>query len=125
MESQGKEKGLKRILICMDWYEPGFKAGGPIRSVANIVNALKDEFESELWASGNYYFILAGYTVLVALVLIMLFLFLKKYRNQIFENNVKVTFIFFNVLFNLLISIFLFLFLTNLYIYKILRILLI
>ena len=35
----------KRILICIDWYEPGFKAGGPIRSVANIVNALKDDFE--------------------------------------------------------------------------------
>lgn len=29
----------------MDWYEPGFKAGGPIRSVANIVNALQKEFE--------------------------------------------------------------------------------
>ena len=35
----------KRILICIDWYEPGFKAGGPIRSVANIVSALKNEFE--------------------------------------------------------------------------------
>lgn len=35
----------KRILICIDWYEPGFKAGGPIRSVANIVNALQDDFE--------------------------------------------------------------------------------
>lgn len=29
----------------MDWYEPGFKAGGPIRSVANLVNELKHEFE--------------------------------------------------------------------------------
>jgi len=35
----------KRILICVDWYEPGFKAGGPIRSVANLVNALKNDFE--------------------------------------------------------------------------------
>ena len=35
----------KRILICIDWYEPGFKAGGPIRSVANIVNELKDDYE--------------------------------------------------------------------------------
>jgi glycosyltransferase involved in cell wall biosynthesis len=35
----------KRILVCIDWYEPGFKAGGPIRSVANIVNALKDDYE--------------------------------------------------------------------------------
>ena len=35
----------KRILICLDWYEPGFKAGGPIRSVVNIVNALKDDYD--------------------------------------------------------------------------------
>ena len=35
----------KRILVCIDWYEPGFKAGGPIRSVANMVNALKHEYE--------------------------------------------------------------------------------
>jgi hypothetical protein len=45
MELPDKEIGHKRVLICLDWYEPGFKAGGPIRSVANIVNALKDEFE--------------------------------------------------------------------------------
>jgi len=38
-------KDKKKILICIDWYIPGFKAGGPIRSVANIVNAFKDEFE--------------------------------------------------------------------------------
>lgn len=35
----------KRILICVDWYEPGFKAGGPIRSVANLVKALRTEFD--------------------------------------------------------------------------------
>ncbi|MDF0708618.1 HD family phosphohydrolase [Flagellimonas okinawensis] len=63
-----------------------------------ILNSLKDEYESELWMGSNYYFILLGYTILVALVLIMLFLFLKRYRNEIFENNNKVTFIFFNIL---------------------------
>ncbi|MCK5440949.1 MAG: HDIG domain-containing protein [Maribacter sp.] len=63
-----------------------------------ILESLKDEFESELWASNNYYFILGGYTVLVALVLMMLFLFLKKYRLEVFENGTKVTFIFFNIL---------------------------
>jgi hypothetical protein len=63
-----------------------------------ILESLKDEFESELWASNNYYFILGGYTVLVALVLMMLFLFLKKYRREVFENGTKVTFIFFNIL---------------------------
>ncbi|MDT0622623.1 HD family phosphohydrolase [Croceitalea vernalis] len=64
----------------------------------NILNSLKTEFESELWKGSNYYFILFGYTVLVALVLMMLFLFLKKYRPEIYSNNTKVTFIFVNVL---------------------------
>lgn len=64
----------------------------------NILNSLRTEFESELWKGSNYYFILFGYTVLVALVLMMLFLFLKKYRPEIYSNNTKVTFIFVNVL---------------------------
>ncbi len=64
----------------------------------NILVSLKEEYESELWKGNNYYFILFGYTILVALVLIMLFLFLKKYRPEIFANSNKVTFIFFNIL---------------------------
>tara|TARA_R110002051_G_scaffold232889_2_gene294565 strand:+ start:5756 stop:7792 length:2037 start_codon:yes stop_codon:yes gene_type:complete len=63
-----------------------------------VLESLKDEYESELWTASNYYYILIGYTVLVALVLIMLFLFLKKYRKTVYDNNVKVTFIFFNIL---------------------------
>lgn len=63
-----------------------------------ILESLKSEYESELWTANNYYYILIGYTVLVALVLIMLFLFLKKYRRTVYDNNVKVTFIFFNIL---------------------------
>ncbi len=63
-----------------------------------ILDSLKEEFESELWRGNNYYFIILGYTILVALVLIMLFLFLKRYRGEIFKNNNKVTFIFVNIL---------------------------
>ncbi|WP_108424573.1 HD family phosphohydrolase [Flagellimonas amoyensis] len=63
-----------------------------------VLSSLKDEYESELWRGNNYYFILLGYIILVALVLIMLFLFIKRYRGDIFTNNNKVTFIFFNVL---------------------------
>lgn len=63
-----------------------------------ILNSLKDEYESELWRGNNYYFILLGYTILVSLVLMMLFLFLKRYRKEIYLNNNKVTFIFFNIL---------------------------
>ena len=63
-----------------------------------VLESLKAEYESELWTANNYYYILIGYTVLVALVLIMLFLFLKKYRKTVYDNNIKVTFIFFNIL---------------------------
>ncbi len=63
-----------------------------------VLNSLKGEYESELWSAKNHYFILFGYTILVALVLMMLFLFLKKYRSETYRNNTKVTFIFFNVL---------------------------
>ena len=63
-----------------------------------ILNSLKEEFESELWKGNNHYFILSGYTILVALVLMMLFLFLKKYRPEIYVNNTKVVFIFVNIL---------------------------
>tara|TARA_R110000868_G_scaffold109560_1_gene297779 strand:+ start:42184 stop:44235 length:2052 start_codon:yes stop_codon:yes gene_type:complete len=69
-----------------------------------ILNSLKSEYESELWAANNYYFILFGYSVLVALVLMMLLLFLKKYRKDIYDNNAKVTFIFFNILFMVFIT---------------------
>ena len=63
-----------------------------------ILDSLKSEYEYELWNSHARYLILFGYTVLVSLVLLMLFLFLRKYRPAIFENNTKVTFIFFNIL---------------------------
>ncbi|MBG50318.1 MAG: phosphohydrolase [Pseudozobellia sp.] len=69
-----------------------------------ILNSLKSEYESELWTANNQYYILFGYTVLVAFVLIMLLLFLKKYRPEIFEHNTKVTFIFFNILFMVFIT---------------------
>ncbi len=35
----------KKILVFIDWYIPGFKAGGPIRSCANIVQHLSSDFE--------------------------------------------------------------------------------
>lgn len=35
----------KRILIFIDWFLPGDKAGGPVRSVANLIAHLGNEFE--------------------------------------------------------------------------------
>ena len=69
-----------------------------------ILNSLKKESESKLWTQANYYWIVFGYAVLVSLALLMLLLFLRKYRVDIFDNNNKVTFIFFNVGFMILIQ---------------------
>ncbi|SNR30750.1 HD family phosphohydrolase [Lutibacter flavus] len=62
-----------------------------------ILNSIKGEFESQVWSKSNYNWIVFGYTILVALAFLMLLLFLKKYRQDIFENNTKITFIFFNI----------------------------
>lgn len=64
----------------------------------SILQSLKAEYESQLWGKSNYIWFTAGYIMLVSLVFLMLFLFLRKYRKAIYENNTKVTFIFFNVL---------------------------
>ena len=62
-----------------------------------ILMSLKSEYDSQLWSTSNYNWIVLGYTVLVALVLLMLMLFFQRYRRSIWENNTKLTFIFFNI----------------------------
>lgn len=62
-----------------------------------ILKSLESEYKSQVWTKSNYNWILFAYTLLVSLALLMLLLFLRKYRMDIFENNTKVTFIFFNV----------------------------
>ncbi len=69
-----------------------------------ILNSLKIEYESKVWTESNYIWIVSGYTVLVSLALLMLLLFLQKYRTEIYTNNNKVTFIFFNVFLMVLIQ---------------------
>lgn len=34
-----------KILILIDWFLPGTKSGGPVRSIANLIDHLGDEFE--------------------------------------------------------------------------------
>ena len=62
------------------------------------LNSLKSEFDSQVWSKSNSNWIVLGYTLLVALSFLMMMLFLRKNRLDIFENNNKVTFIFFNMI---------------------------
>ena len=70
----------------------------------NILRSLKMEYESQMWSKSNYNWIILGYSALVSMALLMLLLFIRKYRPSIFENNVKVTFIFFNIIFMVMLT---------------------
>ncbi|PKH50779.1 phosphohydrolase [Tenacibaculum sp. Bg11-29] len=63
----------------------------------NVLKSYETASGSQTWTKVNSYWIIFGYTILVALALLMQLLFLHKYRLDIFNNNNKVTFIFFNI----------------------------
>ena len=63
-----------------------------------VLNSLKAEYNSQTRSQSSLYWIVFGHFLLVALALLMLLLFLRKYRPVIFEDNTKITFVFFNIL---------------------------
>ncbi|MGR7814138.1 HD family phosphohydrolase [Lacinutrix undariae] len=70
----------------------------------DILKSLESEYESQVWSDSNYTWVIFAYTLLVALTLLMLLLFLRKYREEVFLDNTKVTFIFFNILLMVLLT---------------------
>ena len=68
------------------------------------LQSLKELYASQVWNESNYNWIVLGYVILVVLALLMLILFLKKYRISIYKNNRKFTFIFFNVIIMIFIT---------------------
>ncbi len=40
-----QERKKKRVLVMIDWFDPAFKAGGPIRSTINFVYHMHQDFE--------------------------------------------------------------------------------
>src|ERR1700678_2752791 len=38
----------KKILVMVDWFTPGYKAGGPIQSCLNFAFTLKDQYEIDV-----------------------------------------------------------------------------
>jgi len=68
------------------------------------LQSLKELYASQVWKESNYNWIVLGYVILVVLALLMLILFLKKYRVSIYRNNRKFTFIFFNIIIMIFIT---------------------
>ena len=69
-----------------------------------ILESLESEYKTQVWNKSNYNLIVFAYTLLVGLALLMLLLFLRKYRIEVYDNNTKVTFIFFNIILMLLLT---------------------
>lgn len=69
-----------------------------------ILNSYKAVFQSQVWSKSNYNWLLLGYSLLISLVFLMLFLFMKNYRKEIFKDNNKMTFILFNVVLMIFIT---------------------
>ncbi|MBL7985428.1 MAG: glycosyltransferase family 4 protein, partial [Flavobacteriales bacterium] len=44
-----------RVLVLIDWYSPGFKAGGPVRSMVNLVEHLRDRIDFHIVTTDTDY----------------------------------------------------------------------
>lgn len=53
---------MKKILIFIDWFVPGYKAGGPISSNANLIDNLAGDYEFYVITRDTDYCVSAPYT---------------------------------------------------------------
>lgn len=63
-----------------------------------ILESLRQEVVLQAQDGNATYWIIFGYIILIVLTFFLLLMFIKKYRSAIYENNRKLTFIFFNIL---------------------------
>ena len=47
--------GKPIVLITIDWFTPGFKAGGPVTSIRNLIDHLHNDFEFKILTSDTEY----------------------------------------------------------------------
>ena len=66
--------------------------------------SINKEYDSLTWSKENFYWLLISYTALVAIVLMMLLLFVNRYRPDVGDNISKVTFLFFNMIMMVLVT---------------------
>ena len=51
MARKANPLNMKKILVFTDWFEPGYRAGGPIRSCVNFVTNMQDDYEVFVFTS--------------------------------------------------------------------------
>lgn len=71
-----------------------------------ILESLKNEYETSSVSKTNYYLIISSYSLLVILSLLMIILFIRKFRKKIYLNLNQLSLVFFNVTLLVLITTF-------------------
>ena len=71
-----------------------------------ILESLKNEYETSSISKTNYYLIISSYSLLVILTLLMIILFIRKFRKKIYLNLNQLSLVFFNVTLLVLITTF-------------------
>ena len=71
-----------------------------------ILESLKNEYETSSISKTNYYLIISSYSLLVILTLLMIILFIRKFRKKIYLNLNQLALVFFNVTLLVLITTF-------------------
>jgi len=69
-----------------------------------ILQSLQLEYESQTWTQSNTAWIILGYTLLVIIPVLLLFVFLWRTRPLVFENNKRTTFLCVNILLMVLLT---------------------
>jgi hypothetical protein len=52
---RGAQMSKPKVLVFIDWYLPGYKAGGPVRSLANLVDHLRDRIDFHIVTRNTEY----------------------------------------------------------------------
>ena len=69
-----------------------------------ILESLRKEYEVNSSSFSDFYLIIFAYSLLVVLSLLMIVLFIRKFERNIYENNNKITFVYFNITIIILIT---------------------
>lgn len=100
-----KQQQLDEVSIWEGFVEKGnliISSAEPVsEETFKVLEALKLNYGRQQ-TEYRYYFLTGGYFVLVFILLIMLFLFLRKYRKEIYEDHRKIVFILLNMILSVL-----------------------
>lgn len=96
------DENLQQIVHTRGWVKHGqliIAKGEMVESDKfATLESLKSAYQSEIWSQANHNWSMAGYYVLVSMVLFIMFLYLRLYEKKIYRNNIKISMILFNVL---------------------------